>query len=141
EMWLSPVLVDRGAPSSDVVSHHALESAPVVSMHASVRIVLRYGCATQSVPAIVRRVSVAVVDHHRAPIAGHVQPGQLMCSVLRASDHDPPITVDVHCPSNVAGVNRSAHAPKPMKFSGLGVVTQNVAQPRARQSRTSSHGK
>jgi hypothetical protein len=63
-----------------------------------------------------------------------------MCSVLRAPDHDPPITVDVHCPSNVAGVNRSAHPFAPTKLSGLLIVIQKLAQARAGDSPTSSHG-
>jgi hypothetical protein len=63
-----------------------------------------------------------------------------VCSVLPASDHDPAITVDVHCPSDIAGVNRPAHPFAPTKFSGLLIVIQKLAQARAGQSPTSSHG-
>ena len=139
KMISSPILVNGCAPSRSV-SRGTLQPARITSMEPSVCVVLRHGCTAQVSPAVVRGIAVAMVNHHRAPFAGYEQPGELVCSVLPARDRDFPIAVFVQCSGNGAGVNRSAHPLAPTKLSGLALVMQQLTQPRARHSRTSSHG-
>jgi hypothetical protein len=60
-------------------------------------------------------------------------------SIVPALDGDPSVAL-IHCPGPVAGLNPSGHALEPTKFTAVGIVMQQGAQPRAGHSRTSSHG-
>src|SRR5690349_19554449 len=124
-MMSAPVLANAGAPSSRSKPHHALEAASIVSVTASVGIVLRYGGAPQIVPAVVRGIPVAMIDHARAPFTGHVQPGEPVCAVAPAINSNVPVAARrVQISSKVADVNRSARPLEPTKFSGRGIVMQ-----------------
>lgn len=140
EMMVTPFLVDSRAPSSVSGSRHAFESRSVVLAAACIGAVLRRSCAAQIFPAIVRGISVTVVDQRRTPPAGHVQPSKVVRSVVPALDPDPATAVGVQRSGNVAGLSRSAHSLAPAKFSGLVIVIQQLAQTRGGDSRTSSHG-
>lgn len=95
--------------------------------------------ARRRFPQRLFEVPVAVVCHLRAPFTGHIEPSEPMSSVLPAVNGDYPVAVDGHSTGNVSGPEPSAPPLEPTKFSRLLVVMQQLAQPRAGQSRTSSH--
>src|SRR5215471_7382592 len=101
-MVYSSILANSRAPSPPVWGH-ALESTRIVAMEAPVGTVLRSGRAAQVGPAVVRGISVAVVDDQRAPIAAHVQPGEMVRSVYPAVDDDPSVALAIDCPGYVSG--------------------------------------
>ena len=77
-----------------------------------------------------------MVDHLRAPVTSLVQPGEMVRRVRPAVNGDSPVASFIQFPSDVAGSN---HTTAPSKFSGLGIVIQKGAQPRASHSPRSSH--
>jgi hypothetical protein len=108
---------------------------------ASVRVVLRQSRAPQVVPTIVGDIPVAVVDRRPPPPAGHVEPRQLVLAVRASRDPDEPSTMlPIYRSGQMADADSIVVAPAPTKFAGFGMVMQQRAQPRARQTRTFSHG-
>ena len=81
-----------------------------------------------------------MVDHPLAPFAFHVQPGEMVCQVWLALDGDPAVALVIYCAGNLADMNRSSQTLEPAKFSGLAIVTQQLAQLRAGYPPTFSHG-
>jgi hypothetical protein len=141
EMVPLPILVQPGnPPSRPPILMDALEPGRVVPMAWPIGAVGRSVRAAQVVPAVVRAVEVAVVNHRVAPCAGHVQPCELMGHVTASADTDLPISGRlVQTPGNAAHLNRVAYALPPAKFPGIRIVVQNLAQPRLGQALAACH--
>jgi hypothetical protein len=137
-----PALPNACAPQARFAAEaDALVPRGVVTGTASVRVVLRQSRAPQVVPTIVGDIPVAVVDRRPPPPAGHVEPRQLVLAVRASRDPDEPSTMlPIYRSGQMADADSIVVAPAPTKFAGFGMVMQQRAQPRARQTRTFSHG-
>jgi hypothetical protein len=133
---LSSFLGNKSPPPSRLAApENTLVPGRVSPRTPPVRAVLCRCRTTEIAPTVVRGIAIAVINHRAAPSAGHVEPRQLMCLVRMVVD------VYLHVSRHITGAQLVAETLQPAKFAGLFVVVQQLAQPRARQSRTVFHGR